>query len=453
MRILILSVFYYSSIAYSVVNPIYGLLFFDHIMLFRPENLTWGTPVFGRLHMLTAAATVVGYWLHRQKYVREHSSGFQNKNVLIFGIFVSWLLISSVWAEHSTDTSFGIASDIVKIFVFCFLFARLLLKADQLMQYVWVSSVSLGLLSFWGILQGLSGNARLEELWGVGGSNILGSLLVLMAPFIFANVLDSTLPTRSRFIFLGCAMFTILCAIYTDSRGAFLGLAIGMFMLLVQLRQRVQLLGALAIVVLLASPWLPDTYSSRIATIFSPPEQLDSSAAARPVLWKIAFRIWQDHPIAGVGLGNYSAEKEAYAGKVADIGMSDEIAALIFNQPRLPHSLYFCLLAEIGGVGLGLYLILFSRNAFFRLPRQPDRISLPPLYFQTKGAQAGLVGFAVAALFGDFYYIEPLYFQMFWAGAAYEVLQESSRAVLVDEALVSEGVSRSSVNLSYAKGN
>lgn len=429
MRILILSLFYYGSVAYSAVNPVYGLLFFVHIMLFRPENLTWGTPMFGRLHMLTAVATVVGYLWNRQKYAQIPTTAFQNKNVLILAMFTTWLLVASAYAEHSSDISFEKAFDIVKILVFCFLISRLFRLQDQLMQYAWVSSISVGLLSFWGVLQGLSGNYRLEELWGVGGSNILGSMLVLMAPFIFANVLDSTLPSRSRLIFLACAVFTVLCIIYTDSRGAFLGLGIGMLMLLVQLRQRIQLLGAFVLIALLASPWLPDAYFSRIATIFSPPEQLDSSAAARPVLWRIAFLIWQDHPIMGVGLGNYSAEKEGYATRVAEIEVSEEIATLIFNQPRMPHSLYFCLLSEIGSVGLALYLILFARNAFFRLPRQPDGISLPPLYFQAKGAQAGLVGFAVAALFGDFYYIEPLYFQMFWAGAAYDVVRVSNLAI------------------------
>lgn len=449
MRVLILSLFYYGSVGYSVVNPVYGLLFFVHIMLFRPENLTWGAPLFGRLHLFTAVATCIGYFLHRAKYsAHESESNFQGKNVVIFFLFVSWLLVASWWAEHSPDTSFETTFDIAKIFVFCFLFSRLFRQRAQLMQYVWVSSVSLGLLSFWGILQGLTGNARLEELWGVGGSNILGSLLVLMAPFIFANVLDTALPIRSRFIFLGCAIFVMLCTIYTDSRGAFLGLAIGMMMMLVQMKQRVQFLGALVLVAMLASPWLPEAYYGRVASIFAPADQLDASAGARPFLWRIAFRIWQDHPIAGVGLGNFSAEKERYVGKVADMEMGEEIAGVIFNQPRVPHSLYFSLLSEVGAVGLILYLVLFARNAFYRLPHAPDGVSLPPLYFQTKGAQAGLVGFAVAALFGDFYYIEPLYFQIFWAGAAYDVMRASH--LVADDgmqpggAVSLAGVSRSS---------
>jgi len=38
-------------------------------------------------------------------------------------------------------------------------------------------------------------------------------------------------------------------------------------------------------------------------------------------------------------------------------------------------------------------------------------------YLQVKAAQAGLIGFAVAAFFGDFQYIEMLYLQSFFVGA------------------------------------
>lgn len=427
MRILFLALFYYGSVLYSIVNPLYGLLFFVHIMLLRPENLTWGTPMFGRLHLLTVAGICVGYLIHRHRFIGVGGpANSQNKNVVVFAVFVCWLMVSSVWAEHSAQASFNIAFDITKIFVFCLLFSRMLREPDQLMQYVWVASISLGALSFWGVLQGLAGNSRLEDLWSVGSSNILGALLVLMAPFILANVLDASLAMKHRLIFLACAIAVVLCCIYTESRGAFLGLAVGLFMLLAQLKQRAQVMVSLVLLALLSTPWLPETYFNRMATIFAPQEQLDASAAARPVLWKIAFNIWQDHPIAGVGLENYSEEKEKYAGKAAELGANDEVSEIIFNTRRVPHSLYFSLLSETGAVGLALYLLLFARNAFGRLPAQSNGMSLPKLYFQTKGAQAGLIGFGVAALFGDFYYIEPLYFQIFWIGAAYDFLWRPS---------------------------
>jgi len=423
MRILFLSVFYYGSVLYSIVNPAYGLLFFVHIMLLRPENLTWGTPVFGHLHLLTAVAASIGYVVHRHRYVIQNApANSQNTNVALFALFVCWLVVSSAWAEHSTQASFDVTFDIAKIFVFCFLFSRMLREPEQLMQYVWVASISLGALSFWGVLQGLAGNPRLEDLWGVGTSNVLGALLVLMAPFILGNVLDASLSIRNRLLFLACAISVVLCCIYTDSRGAFLGLAVGMLFLTVQVKQRVKVLVTLALLALLSSPWLPESYFNRVSTIFAEESQRDPSAEARLVLWKIAFRIWQDHPIAGVGLENYSDEKEKYAGKVTELGANDVIAGIVFNTHRVPHSLYFCLLSEVGAVGLVLYLILYFRNAFGYVPPQSNGNSLPVLHFQIKGAQAGLVGFGVAALFGDFYYIEPLYFQLFWVGAARDLL-------------------------------
>jgi len=36
---------------------------------------------------------------------------------------------------------------------------------------------------------------------------------------------------------------------------------------------------------------------------------------------------------------------------------------------------------------------------------------------QTRGAQAGIAGFAVCALFGDLQYIEMLYLQIFFIGS------------------------------------
>jgi O-antigen ligase len=115
----------------------------------------------------------------------------------------------------------------------------------------------------------------------------------------------------------------------------------------------------------------------------------------------------------GVGLENFSAVKEGYADKVHDMVTSDEMANLIFGRQRYPHGMYTGLLAETGLVGTGLLLVLILRNMFCRTPRSLSNA----LYLQMKGAKAGLIGFAVAAVFGDFQYIEILYVQLFFVGA------------------------------------
>jgi hypothetical protein len=45
---------------------------------------------------------------------------------------------------------------------------------------------------------------------------------------------------------------------------------------------------------------------------------------------------------------------------------------------------------------------------------------------QIRGAQAGLLGFAVAALFGDLQYIEMFYVQIFFAGVILDRLKVSA---------------------------
>ena len=71
MRIAVLFILYYSSAVYGFFNPLYGLLFFVHITIFRPESLAWGTPVFGRLHLMTAIVALLGYFVRKGQGVQS----------------------------------------------------------------------------------------------------------------------------------------------------------------------------------------------------------------------------------------------------------------------------------------------------------------------------------------------------------------------------------------------
>jgi putative inorganic carbon (HCO3(-)) transporter len=416
MRTIALLMTYYGFALYGLNNPVLGLLFFIHITIFRPESLVWGNPAFGRLHLISAFFVLIGYFIHRSSYQDNIDSSYQRKNILIFLGFILWLFIATVLAESSVQLSFDKTVDVVKIFVICFLFAKLITTARRIDLYVWVISISFGMLSLWGFLQGMAGNPRLDTLWP-GGSNYIAAQLALMAPFVLAKGLDTALPMRYKLVFFTCTLSIILCCIYTDSRGGFIGLSVGMLVLILQIKQRARVLVGLAVLIILALQWMPENYSNRIASIFEE-EERDTSAESRFVTWSIALRIWQDHPIVGVGLENFSPVKETYADKVGDIVTSDEMFGLIFNRQRYPHGLYPGMMAETGLVGLGLFLALLLRNILCRFPASFARPENQHSFsLQVKGAQAGLMGFAVAAFFGDFQYIEMLYLQAFFVGA------------------------------------
>jgi putative inorganic carbon (HCO3(-)) transporter len=416
MRTTALLGIYYSTALYGLANPVLGLLFFIHITIFRPESLVWGNIAFGRLHLISACFVLIAYFIHGSKSEDSVDTSYQKTNINIFLGFIIWLLIVTVFAENSVQLSFDKTVEVIKIFVLCFLFAKLITTAYRIDLYVWVTSLSFGMLSFWGFLQGMAGNSRLDTLWP-GGSNYIAAQLALIAPFVLAKALDTALAMRYKLVFLACTLSIILCCIYTDSRGGFIGLVTGMLVLILQTKQRVRMIVGLAVLIILALQWMPDNYSNRISSIFAEKER-DASAESRFVLWSIALRIWRDHPIVGVGLENFSPVKETYADKVGDIVTSDEMFALIFNRQRYPHGLYPGMMAETGLVGLGLFLMLLLRNILCRFPASFARSeNQHNLYLQVRGAQAGLIGFAVAAFFGDFQYIEMLYLQSFFVGA------------------------------------
>jgi O-antigen ligase len=200
----------------------------------------------------------------------------------------------------------------------------------------------------------------------------------------------------------------------------------GVSFLLLQLKKRGRVATGIAALVILGLPWVPDEYSERVASIFADEEKRDESANSRPVLWGIAMRIWQDHPIAGVGLRNFSPVKETYSDRVDGLVKSEEMHQLIFNQPRVTHGLYPGLMAETGFIGTALFVILLFRNVRCRISMRADeQQNQAGLLQQAKGAQAGLVGFAVAAIFGDFQYIEMLYLQLFFIGGVWECLSRA----------------------------
>jgi probable O-glycosylation ligase (exosortase A-associated) len=417
MRTISLILISYGCALYGFVSPSFGLLFFVAITIFRPDNLVWGNRVLGRLHLITSLIVLIAYFIRRGDSHSASQGRYQIKNVFIFFILLVWLVVVSASAEASSLTSFDRTLEVAKLFCICFLFSKLVNTPDRINLYVWVSVTSLGLLSLWGFEQGLRGNPRLDTLT-VGGSNFLAAQIVLLAPLALAKVFETGLSVRSRLVFFACTVSLVLCNVYSDSRGGFLGLAIGLLIFILQTNQRLKAIAILALLIALVSPWIPDLYQDRMRSIFVDPAVRDLSAAVRPVLWSIAIRIWRDHPILGVGLDNFSSVKDSYFEKLGDIVTSDAMAEHVFNQPRYTHGLYPGMLAETGLVGLGLFLALLCRNAFTRFPVFFTRSgSQHGLYCQGKAAQAGLIGFSVAAVFGDFQYIELAFWQMFLVGA------------------------------------
>jgi O-antigen ligase len=128
---------------------------------------------------------------------------------------------------------------------------------------------------------------------------------------------------------------------------------------------------------------------STIGTIAT--QRLSGNDVDRIGLWQSALIVWSKSPIIGVGAGNLVSYVERF---------SLFRLTLVLQGYQQAHNIFLELLAEIGVIGLALFLV-FLGIVVFRLSQRPQR-TLPDRarHFQSV-ALAMLVGEALMALVGS----------------------------------------------------
>ncbi len=110
--------------------------------------------------------------------------------------------------------------------------------------------------------------------------------------------------------------------------------------------------GAIGAVVVLGS--LSEELVERFSTILDAAETgeaPDKAVAGRLGSWTVAVQLIYDHPLFGVGAGNFNV---LYQTTANDLGI------IFRGEGRSPHSLYLEIWSEHGLVGLGFFLGVFA---------------------------------------------------------------------------------------------
>jgi O-antigen ligase len=81
-------------------------------------------------------------------------------------------------------------------------------------------------------------------------------------------------------------------------------------------------------------------------------QSADREGGGRTELWSVAWRMSEDHPLAGVGLANFRVQAPSYVYRPGALRFADIIA----DRPHAAHNTYLEVLAESGVVGLALFL-------------------------------------------------------------------------------------------------
>jgi putative inorganic carbon (HCO3(-)) transporter len=195
-----------------------------------------------------------------------------------------------------------------------------------------------------------------ERLAGpIGEKNRYAQIMLMLVPIGFmAFVAEKRLVLRLAA--LGSAALTAIAMALTFSRGAAVAAGVVLLAMVVlryiRLRYLVAALG-IAAVVLVAVP----QYADRVLTLGSVASLLsedtagsgaDNSLLSRATENLTAINVFADHPLVGVGPGQFSEYYRQY---------SDEIGISVRAQDREAHNLYLGLAAEAGSLGLAAFLV------------------------------------------------------------------------------------------------
>lgn len=125
------------------------------------------------------------------------------------------------------------------------------------------------------------------------------------------------------------------------------------------------------------------------------------SAKTRLTTAKVALRIFEDHPVIGIGANNYDSYIRKYW-----------VADDLFTKIAVVHNNYLLMLAELGVLGFAVFMWLHV--AFWR--RTQRAMNCRVKYFRevAVGIFASLICYLLAAL-ADGYKSSPTLMYMFWA--------------------------------------
>ena len=173
-------------------------------------------------------------------------------------------------------------------------------------------------------------------------------------------------------ILLGSAAIMLTGIVISFSRGAWIGVLAGLSVsLLVSTRRYWHLILPAAPAVLIATIAVmtlvvPATLTERVTSITEEARPFDAASitidydnfavAERMAHWQAGWRMFEDNPLAGVGIGNFNANYPDYF-------VREEFR----HSQGHAHNFYIHILAETGIVGLALYITLVLSFALIAL--------------------------------------------------------------------------------------
>lgn len=385
-------------------HPIFGLYAYLATFYIHPPSRWWAQNLPDlRWAFLAAGLTLLAILIHRGKLRPQHPAWLATLPGAILVAFAAWLWVQSLWALDG-EAHLGASIQFTK-YVAVFYFVYRLADTPERMRDTLL--VHVAGCAYLGVLAHLSDNYVDGRLNGVGGpgiddSNTLG--MFLGTGVVAASMLALVERGWRRIFSIVAGAVIFNGVVLAASRGAFLGVMVGAFsLLLVKPRQYRWLFWGFALVAVVGAFSLMDQrFLNRVLSITDAverTEEMDESAESRWVVAEAQLKMFANYPW-GTGHKGTAFLSPAYLdAKWLTRGTGGPDAQPI----RSSHNTFLTLLVEqsIPGIVAYLSLVVWGIRSVLQM-RRLQRTAMN-VHLRYGGAAAAALGVVFAAgVFTDY---------------------------------------------------
>ncbi|MCL2407699.1 MAG: O-antigen ligase family protein [Defluviitaleaceae bacterium] len=345
------------------------------------------------------AVTVLSY-VTKIFFIRRGEHQFNITGMLLAAIFFAVSVMFSIIVAYDSGNALFTAA-MYTLFILFFIAAKNIIRTRRMLMAIIAILVLSGfLVAAYGIYQRVTGNFVETAAWiddemfgqttariysTLENPNVLGQYLIIIIVFAFGMLYYYKNPVHILGI-LGILGVTALCMLFTQSRGAWLGLVLAFAFFAFFRDKRLLFLGLLAIIAL---PFLlPETVIQRFLSIGN---MADTSTNFRVNIWlgslAMIGTIWPSG--IGMGTGNFVFVYQGYAFHAAEALHS--------------HNLFLQIIIEQGIVGIILFAVLvflFFKYTLIK-PRESNDSFLKTA---SVALAAGMFGYLIQGLTDNVWY-------------------------------------------------
>jgi putative inorganic carbon (hco3(-)) transporter len=337
-------------------------------------------------------------------------------------LFTVWMVVSHVWAADLALATDSVTRLVLNFALFPIALAFVVEKRHVVALFAVFVAASVASVAHGLLYPAAADSPEAGRLVGAGiNPNELGAVLVVAVVLgVGLGLVRSWHPLVRTAAFAGAA-FCIAGLFLTQSRGALVGLTVALLVapLAVGRGRRLAAVAIAATAVFFAVAWFGVVASDSTRERVTNPGA--EGGSGRADLWRVGWRMVEDHPVRGVGVGNFPVRSVDY---LLRPGRTDADRYIV-DTPKVPHNIYLAVLAELGIVGLLFFVTILAAAvaAAVGAARQFARRGQPVLDLLTRTLLIALVGYLAALFFSSQLFEKQLWLLLATAPALLAIAQ------------------------------